>query len=389
MSMSFKSRQEYLETKRQQYWQASSREDKGKILDEAENTLGYHRKYLTQILNSPTSVKPKKQNRSKPLKYQKALPTIELVWQALDYICAERLHPVLAPTAKRLAQFGELTLTLQIVGQLEEMSRATLARYLTRLDTPKAKRQLPTIKPSSLKSTVPIDRYDWDESQPGALEIDLVEHNGGDSSGHYAYTLSVVDIVSGYSLRRAILGKAQAVVLAALMEILTDWPFTPWGLHSDNGPEFLNDQLARFCQAKDLSFSRSRAYKKNDNAHVEQKNRQYVREMVGYERYDTPEAVAWLNEVYEYVDLYANLILPMRKVVSKKRVGNRIKKQFDTACTPFQRLVETGALTEEMTQRLSDIQAHLNPLEIRRTLDALLARGPEEPQDQKEELVLN
>lgn len=387
MSMSFQSRQEYLETKRQQYRQASSREDKAKILDEVENTLDYHRKYLIRILNKPTVVRPKKkQNRSKPLKYQEALPAIELIWQAMDYICAERLHPVLAPTAQRLAQFGELTLTPQIVKQLEEISRPTLGRYLARLNSPKAKR-LPDVKPASLKSTIPIDRYEWDESRPGALEIDLVEHNGGDSSGHYAYTLSVVDIVSGYSLRHAILGKAQSVVFGALREILADWPFTPWGLHSDNGPEFLNDQLDRFCRAEKFTFSRSRPYKKNDNAHVEQKNRQYVREMVGYERYDTPEAIVWLNEIYEYVDLYANLILPMRKVVSKERVGKRIKKRFDKARTPFQRLVEAGVMTKETTQRLRDIQAYLNPLEIRRTLDALLVRGPEKQQEK--EPVLN
>lgn len=387
MSMSFKSRQEYLEAKRQQYWQASSRGDKAKILDEVESTLGYHRKHLIRILNKPTAIKQKKQNRPKPLKYQEALPTIELVWKALDYVCAERLHPVLASTAERLSQFGELTLTPQVIRQLEEISRPTLGRYLASLDSPKAKRRFPSVKPSTLKSAIPIDRYDWDESRPGALEIDLVEHNGGDSSGHYAYTLSVVDIVSGYSLRRAILGKAQAVVHAALKEILTDWPFTPWGLHCDNGPEFLNDQLARFCKAESFSFSRSRPYKKNDNAHVEQKNRQYVREIVGYERYDTPEEVAWLNEIYEYVDLYANLILPMRKVVSKKRIGKRIKKQFDTARTPFQRLLEAGVLSEEKAQQLRDIQAYLNPLEIRRTLDTLLARSP--VYQQKKEPIFN
>ncbi|HET7522074.1 MAG TPA: DDE-type integrase/transposase/recombinase [Bacillales bacterium] len=375
--MSFKSRQEYLETKRQQYWQASSREEKTKLLDEAVNTLGYQRKYLIGVLNSPTPIKPKKQRRSKPLKYREALPIIELVWEALDYPCAERLHPVLPATARRLERFQELTLSVRIEAQLEDISRATLGRYLGRLESPKAKRRLPASKPNSLKSTVPIDRYDWDEDQPGALEIDLVEHNGGDATGEYAYTLNVVDIVTGYSLRMAILGKAQAVVFDALQKMLEGWPFSPWGLHSDNGPEFLNDQLARFCQSQDLSFSRSRSYKKNDNAHVEQKNRQYVREMVGYQRFDTPEEVAWLNDIYEYVDLYANLILPMRKVVSKERVNKRIKKKFDTARTPLQRLVESGVLTDDMEQRLRDIEAYLNPLQLRRNINNLWARGPE------------
>src|SRR5699024_3537131 len=159
---------------------------------------------LIRILNKREAVQPKKQNRAKPLKYQETLPAIEIIWQAMDYICAERLHPVLAPTAQRLAEFGELTLNPQIIKQLEEISRPTLGRYLSRLQTPKARRHLPSARPPTPKSAIPIDRYEWDESRPGALEIDLVEHNGGDPTGHYAYTLDGVDIVTGYSLRMAI-----------------------------------------------------------------------------------------------------------------------------------------------------------------------------------------
>jgi hypothetical protein len=233
---------------------------------------------------------------------------------------------------------------------------------------------------------VPIDRYDWDEQRPGALEIDLVEHNGGDSHGHFAYTLNVVDIVTGYSRRRAILGRAQAVVLGALRLILDDWPFPPWGLHSDNGSEFFNDQLNRFCQAQHYEFTRSRPYKKNDNAHVEQKNKQYVREFVGYDRYDTSEEVDWLNEIYKHLDLYANLVQPMRKVVSKKRVGKRTRKKFDTARTPLTRLIEANIMTGVTKQRLRDVEQSINPLALHHEIENLMDQCPNQ-QTEKEPII--
>ena len=188
------------------------------------------------------------------------------------------------------------------------------------------RRTLPHQKPgSSLRSQIPVDRYAWNESRPGALEVDLVEHNGGSSLGHFAYTLTVVD-VTGYSHRRAVLGRGQAGVFRELNAILGDWPSSVWGLHTDNGNEFLNDQLTRFCREQGLSFTRSRPYRKNNNAHAEQKNRQYVREIVGYERYDTPQAVSWLNRIYACLDPYANLFLPMRKVIAKECRGTHTHK---------------------------------------------------------------
>lgn len=376
MSMSFQSRQEYLNVMRKRYRQVSSREEKSRLIDEAVDTLGYHRKSLIRELNRSVSRKTIKQKRVKPLKYQAALPAIELVWEALDYPCAERLHPVLATTAQRLAAFGELPLSTEVLSQLQQISRPTLGRYLKRLESPKATRRIPRKKPSPIASVIPVDRYDWDEQRPGALEIDLVEHNGGNTHGHYGYTLTVVDIVSGYSHRRAVLGRAQAVVLGALHHILSDWPFEPWGLHSDNGNEFLNDQLYRFCQSEKITFTRSQPYRKNDNAHVEQKNKQFVREFVGYDRYDTPEDIDWLNDVYMHLDLYANMVLPMRKVISKERIGKKIRKRYDTARTPLTRLIEAGVMTSEMSQRLKEIEQYLNPLELHRTIENLLAEGP-------------
>lgn len=377
MNMSYSSRQEYLDVQKDRYAKASSRQEKSRIIDEAVSTLDYHRKHVIREFNRSVPKKAKKKRRNKPLIYQEAIPTIQLIWEALDYPCAERLHPVLISTARSLERHKELKLTPDILNQLQEISRPTLGRYLSRMDTPKAKRRMPRPKPSSgTLSAVPVERYDWDEQQPGALEIDLVEHNGGNSNGQFAYTLTIVDIVSGYSRRRAVLGRGQAVVFEAIQHLLDEWPLHPWGLHSDNGSEFLNGHLIRFCRSAELKFTRSRPYKKNDNAHVEQKNRQYVREFVGHERYDTPEEVEWLNDVYEHVDLYANLILPMRKVVAKERQGKKLKKRYDEARTPLQRLIELDVLLGDTKQQLLAIQAYINPLKLHRTISNLIAIGP-------------
>jgi transposase InsO family protein len=188
----------------------------------------------------------------------------------------------------------------------------------------------------------------------------------------------MVDVVTGYSRRRAVLGRGQAGVHRELAKVIHEWPYKVWGLHVDNGNEFLTDQLLRFCREKGLRFTRSRPYRKNDNAHVEQKNRQYVREIVSYDRFDTPEAVEWLNQVYESVDLYANLFLPMRKVVAKQRSRPHVSKKYDTACTPFQRLLRTGAVPQDVKERLERQAIELNPLALHRRLEELLARGPSE-----------
>ena len=377
MHMSLSSRREYLSIVIQRYKKAQRKGEKSRIIDEVVDVLGYNRKYAIQVLNKPIQERKEKRKRHKPLKYSEALPVIQMVWEALDYPCAERLHPVLLPMAELLARHGELCLTPLVRQQLAQISRATLARRLAKWRSLKPKCTLPRKKTgATLQSDVPIDRYAWDESRPGALEVDLVEHNGGSSLGHFAYTLTVVDVVSGYSRRRAILGRSQFAVFQELKAILAEWPFKPWGLHTDNGSEFLSDHLLRFCKENGLVFTRSRPYRKNDNAHVEEKNRHYVREIVGYERYDTPQDVAWLNEVYAYLDIYANLFLPMRKVIAKNRNGAHVHKTYDKARTPFQRLLEAGALDANTQAKFQRQLEAINPLALHRKLETLLDRNP-------------
>ncbi|BCV23188.1 DDE-type integrase/transposase/recombinase [Moorella sp. Hama-1] len=376
--MSLKSRREYLNSMHQRYRQANSRAEKSQIINEVTSMLDYNRKYAIQVLNGPLlPVAKPPAKRSKSLLYLEAMPAIQRVWEALDYPCAERLQPVLLSTAGHLASHGELTLTPTVREQLAQISRSTLARRLAKWRSPKPKFTLANQKRlSRLRSEIPISHYDWQEDRPGALEIDLVEHNGGSSLGHFGYTLSVVDAVSGYSRRRALLCRGQAGVFRELKLILSAWPFRPWGLHSDNGVEFLNDQLLRFCAGNNLTFTRSRPYHKNDNPHVEQKNRQFVREIVGYERYDTPEAIAWLNSVYACLDIYANLFLPMRKVIAKERRGAHVHKSYDLARTPFERLKEAGVIGVQTLAQLEQQLQNTSPLALHKELEDLIAMGP-------------
>lgn len=374
--MSLASRREYVKVMRQRYQAAKSREQKGQILDEVVATCGYHRKYAIRALDMAHAVPKLKRRRIRPKKYQEILPLVQIVWEALDYPCAERLHPVLLHTAEQLVAHGEFRLPAALHVQLTEISRATLSRRLAELPSPKIRRVFSTSKPGiARQSEVPIGRYEWDEGRAGALEIDLVEHNGGNSSGHFAYTLSVVDIVTGWSRRMAVLGKGQRGIHEALNQLIAQWPYEIWAIHSDNGAEFLSNHIIRFAQAQNFQFTRGRPYRKNDNAHVEQRNRQFVRDVVGYARYDTPDQVDWLNEVYAILDPYANLFLPTRKLTAKIREGSHIRKRYDTAKTPYSRACEKEVIPADRQLELASWITNHNPLAIHRQLERLISQA--------------
>ncbi|WP_242823253.1 hypothetical protein [Thermaerobacter subterraneus] len=208
------------------------------------------------------------------------------------------------------------------------------------------------------------------------MEVDLVEHNGGSTAGQYAYTLSMVDIVTGREPPAGPLGwpKASAPVpRKPSRNLIAQWPYPVWGLHTDNGAEFVNHHLQRYAKVHHLTFTRSRPYRKNDNAHVEQRNRQLVREIVGYARYDRPEQVEQLNRLYARLDLYANLFLPTRKLKNKVRDGARVRKSYDAARPPLDRILERDVLSPEERARWLALRQSLNPLQLHRELDELIA----------------
>ena len=378
-SLSVAAGREYVQVMRERFARAVGRAAKGALLDEVERVLGWHRKHAIRAM-ARAPLRAPRVRRGRPRQYLACLSAIERVWEALDYCCAERLQPHLVRVAQDLVRHGELEAPAEVLEALGRISRATVARRIAELPRPKPRRQPVAPHPQRLlKTAVPIGRFAWDETRPGALEVDLVEHNGGSSSGHYAATLSVVDIVSGWSRRRAVLGKSQAVVHEALQRLLNEWPTRVWGLHSDNGAEFLNNHLVRYCRRHAIEYHRSRAYRKNDNAHVEQKNRQLVREIVGYARYDQSSDVHWLNGVYELLDVYVNLVLPSQKLIGKTRDGAKLRKRYDTARTPLERLQALDVIDPQRHAELTALRRDLNPLALKRDLDARLERRTSTP----------
>ena len=285
------------------------------------------------------------------------------VWEAGDRMCGKRLQPFLAELASALERHGELVLEAAVRRQVEEMSAATIDRLLKPHRRRGLRRPFGTTKPGSLlKAAIPIRTFtEWDEGLPGFLEMDLVAHCGDSTEGFYLNPLSTVDVATGWVQCRGVFGKGQERVGGAIHHIGQRLPFPPLGIDSDNGGEFINHKLYDYCRRKGITFTRSRPYKKNDGAHVEQKNWSVVRRLIGYERYSSKEALEQLNRVYRLVGRYVNLFQPVMQLQEKKRHGARVHKVYDTAKTPYRRLLEHGALSGEQREEMEDLYCRLNP----------------------------
>ncbi|MCA1552781.1 MAG: hypothetical protein LC737_00220 [Chloroflexi bacterium] len=217
---------------------------------------------------------------------------------------------------------------------------------------------------------------EWDDKRPGIMEADLIQHDGGNSSGFFACTLTMTDVCSGWTELRAVVTKAQTHVFHALTDIRADLPFALLGIDSDNGAEFINAQLLRYCTQAHITFTRGRVGRKNDNPYVEQKNWSVARRLVGYDRYDTSRQVEQLNELYRRYRLYTNHFLPVVKLVTKVREGSRVKRIFDPPQTPYQRLLDSPHLSEAAKAKLRAVHTKLDVVNLKQQLDDLLARLP-------------
>jgi len=275
------------------------------------------------------------------------------------------------------------------------MSPATMDRLLRPWRRLGGRRPLSTTRPGSLlKSSIPIRTFaDWTDERPGFLEVDLVAHCGDSAEGFYLYTLSSVDIATGWVECRVVWGKGQDRVGSAIHHVSQRLPFPLRGLDSDNGSEFINKHLWSYCQREGIMFTRSRPYKKNDSAHIEQKNWCVVRRIVGYDRYSSKGAFETLNRLYVLLRLYVNFFQPVMKLVSKTRNGSKVLKKYDQARTPYQRLVESNVLVESKLQELVATYNGSNPVWLRRQIDSTLdhlwslADGRQRNRDEKQPMV--
>lgn len=363
--MTRRSIQEYAEAVRDRYLRAK-KAGKTKILDEFVAASGLHRKAAVRLLNR-TKRKGEGRKPGRPQLYSlEAVSALKEAWEASDRLCSKRFQPFLPEMVTILKREGELVITEEIESQLEQMSASTIDRVLRRYRTRSRRRGLSTTKPGTiLKNSIPLKTFsEWSESKPGFIEVDLVAHCGDSTEGFFLYTLSAVDVATGWYEPVAVWGKGQDRVGGAVYDVRKRLPMPLLGLHSDNGSEFINQNLYEYCRRQGIDFTRSRSYKKNDNCHVEQKNWSVVRRTIGYDRFSSKAALKALDDVYILLRLYINFFQPVMKLVGKTRNGARVHKVFDTAKTPYQRLLESGILTEDKKRELSSIYQALSPSKL-------------------------
>jgi hypothetical protein len=348
----------------------SSKEAKTKILNEFIATTGMHRKAVIRLLNRRRATADKPRS-GRPRCYDTEVETALMeAWEATDRLCSKRLQPFLPELVTVLARKEELKVSAKTRTQLARMSASTIDRILRRHPHVTGRGKFSTTKPGTLlKNAIPIRTFsEWDEKQPGFLEVDLVAHCGERVDGFYLNTLSAVDVATGWVEPVAVWGKGQSRVRGAIHDVRHNLPFQMLGLDSDNGSEFINQNLLDYCRQWEITFTRARAYKKNDNCYVEQKNWSVIRRIIGYDRFSTKAAFAVLNTIYRLLRLFMNFFQPVLKLISKRRHGARVYKVYDTARTPYQRLLSSGILTEEKKQQLAAVYNGLNPVTLRKQI---------------------
>jgi len=368
-------------------YQRASKKEKTMMLNEFIQLTGYNRCYACQILNVKKVlgylniagkrikyIAGKKIKRKKKKIYdQDVLAALKEIWKISDYICSKRLAPFLSEVIPVLEKWGEIKLSTKVREKLCKISAATIDRLLS--DTRKRYRikGRSTTRPGTLlKKSFPIRTFaDWDEAKPGFFEVDLVSHDDGAARGDFIQSLNFTDIATGWVEMVAVKNKAQVWVFGGIQEIKGRLPFSILGIDSDNGSEFINAHLLRYCKEHEITFTRSRPYRKNDSCFVEQKNWSVIRRTVGYGRYDTDKELSILNELYGYLRLYVNFFQPVRKLIKKERMGSKVSKTYDEAKTPYRRVLASPDIEDEIKMKLKSKYDMLNPAELKRKITKL------------------
>lgn len=370
--MSLKSRKELVKKAKGRYLQADKTQ-KAIILNELTENTGLNRNYITQKLSAKTDLDyANPMNRKRHETYTpNDILYLTKIWKIFDYPCGQRLEPMLSEYVSVLEKFKELVIPTHIKEKVLQIKSATIDRRLEKFRTFRHKKVFSTTKPGSmLKKQIPIKTSSWDETRLGYGELDTVAHCGTSAAGEFIFTLTYTDIASQWTISEAVMGKGQARIKQALDNISKRLPFSLKGIDPDNGGEFINWQLYRYCLEKNIKFTRGRPYAKNDNAHIEQKNYTHVRKLMGYGRMDKECQLKKMNDLYwNEQDFYKNFFLPNKKLVEKKRVGTKIVKKYDQARTPYQRLLENKEFPETEKDKLKMVYAKLNPAELKRSLD--------------------
>ena len=375
-------------------WSKASKSEKSAILDTVCEVTGWHRdharKALRQALAERAAGGPRPRKPRDPVHTYgpEVIEVLTRCWAALDGPAGKRLHPALPGLVANLRRHGHLDgVEEEVITQVLTMSPATIDRRLADARVGLvARKPISHTRPGSmLKSSIPMKTWrEWNEAEPGFVQIDLVGHEGGDNNGAFFYTLDCTDIATGWTEAITVRSKGERIVSAGLEELRLRFPFDIAGIHSDNGSEFINHHLAKWCSTRQITFTRGRSSHKNDQAYVEQKNWTVVRRTVGYFRYDTSHELDLLSQLWPLTSLQVNLFLPQQKLIFKERTGAIVRKKHDRAATPMQRLLDQHAdlldphdrdrlttLLEEtdvidLRHQIADIQGNLIELARRR-----------------------
>jgi len=373
--MSQNSKREYLKRIYPRYQKADSAE-KRRILDEFCANCGYHRKHAIRLLNGPPpgEKQPRKRRPRRATYGSQLLAILQAVWEVADYPWSARLKALLPEWMPWMRR--RFRLTPELERQLLAISPRTIDYRLRPLKGKLRRRLYGRTKPGTLlKHHIPLKTDHWDVQVPGFTEIDLVSHSGNSASGDFCYSLNLTDIHTGWTETRAVLGRGQEGIRAALEEIRQVLPFPLRGIDSDNGSEFINDHLLRYCRSLGIQFTRGRPYKKDDNAHIEQKNWTHVRRILGYVRYDSQAAQEAINDLYRNeLRLFQNLFLPSVKLAKKQRVGSRLRRRYEAPQTPWQRIAASLQADSQRRGELEKERARRDPFQLSRRIQAKLER---------------
>jgi len=367
-------------------YQRVRKKEKGRILEQFVKATGYNRCYAAHVLKTHgkriwvdtgtvivADVRKRTSRKKEKLYDGSVIAALKEVWEIMDFICGKRLAPVLKEIIPRLIRFGELKVSDEVRAKLIEISPSTIDRVLaSERKKYKIKGRANTKPGTLLKNQIPVRTFsDWDDKRPGFVEIDLVGHEGGNSSGEFLYTLDVTDVATGWTETQAVKNKARQWVFEALKDIRERLPFPLLGIDSDNGGEFINEHLYNYCQNEKITFTRTRSYRKNDNCFVEQKNYSVVRRAVGYARYDTPEQQAVINDLYMELRFYTNFFQPSMKRIGTIRNGSKVTKKYDKALTPYRRVLASADVSDSDKAKLMALYRNLNPADLKRRITKL------------------
>ena len=332
------------------------------ILGVITELTGYHPKYAILLLGQPKLRRPKAIHRTRPSKYEPVLKQLKELWVYGKFPCSRRFKAMIPLYLDALTRFGEIQVTRENRQLILQMSERTMDRQLqVARKNLEVKARTGTKPGTLLKSQIPIKMWtEWDHTRPGFLEIDSVHHNGGNPSGDYAYTVSQEDVATGWHENQAHLGKSEAYTSQAIEDGGSRFPFSVLGLDFDTGGEFVNWHLKRYCDRHHITYTRAREGVKNDQCYVEESNWSQVREYVGYARYDTPEQVLLLNELYLVMSDYLNYFQAKERCIFKERSGASVKRKFETK-TPYQRVMAHPDIPPATKDRLTQHFLQLNP----------------------------